>query len=249
MMQFIFFLLLTLPLSSLGQTRYEWINTPEINDMLDEYQDRRRDYLLLHGNVQEIEQKSSHFGGATAVSVMKYDEFGNLQSIQETTYPENSLTIIRFWKIRFDYDSLHRRIAEWRTEIVEGDTIVYEKRSAKKWFGPSFPKPIAVNEFGHSTIMAKAKDTTFSTYDPFGRKIMDSIPFGRNTEGLKNAYWYYRDSIYCEKVWSARSDVPSEREIYLLDEYGNWIEKRIYWDNDRDYMERFTRTILYREED
>ena len=74
---------------------------------------------------------------------------------------------------------------------------------------------------------------------------MDSIPFGSSTEGKKDKFTYLTDSVSCEKIWSAYSDVPSIREYYLLDFYGNWIEKKIFWDNDLKWSNRITRKIVY----
>ena len=229
-----------------GQTRYEWINAAVLGESY-EYHNELNDYSFLHGNIKEIKQKTHHVWGGMSDIFVKFDSSGNIVYFQELSYPSNSSIIGHFLEITYEYDSLNRKVAECKTEILEGDTLSYGVRNSPTWLGAFLFDPIETNEYGHSTVAAIAEDTTFSIYDEFGRKIMDSIPFGQNTEGKINSYWYYTDSIYCEKSWSARYNVPSEREMYLLDEHGNWIEKRLYWDNDLNYTEIFTRKIIYRE--
>lgn len=246
MKQLVIFIFISQYLFGFGQTRYEWINAPVLEESY-EYGNELNDYLFLHGDIKEIRETKYHVSGGMSQILVKFDSVGNINYFQELSYAPDSSTIGHFLEITYEYNSLNRRVSECKTEILDGDTLSFGVRDSLSWLDVFLVDPIKTNEYGNSTVFVIKEDTTFSIYDEFGRKIMDSIPFSRNTEGKINSYWYYTDSVYCEKSWSARYNVPSEREIYLIDEYGNWVEKRLYWDNDRNYRELFTRKIIYRE--
>ncbi len=245
MKQVVLFIFIVQYLFGFGQMRFEWINANILEESY-EYNNEFIDYLLVHGNVKEIRQTANHIRGGVSNTLVKFDSVGNISYFQELSYPPGSIKISRFLEITYDYDSLNRKVSECKTEIIDDDTLFFRVRNSPNLPAPFLVDVIGKNKYGNSLITVIEKDTTFSTYDEFGRKTRDSIPFNRNTEGKINSYWYYTDSVYCEKSWSARYNVPSYREMYLIDEYGNWIEKRLYWNNDRNYTELFTRKIIYR---
>jgi hypothetical protein len=230
----------------LGQSGYKWINHPTISGILNEFEDNERDYRLLNGKVKEIEvlfYNSSSTDPASKITA-KYTESGNILSfLQISKDPESSKTVY-FLEIEFIYDNNNKIIRELIKERYEGKKIKHSKNSQKMFFS-NYPNPITIDHYGNSLSITLEEDTTYSFYDDIGRKIMDSIPFGSSNEGKKDKYTYFTDSIYCEKIWSAWSDVPSEREIYILDFYGNWVEKKIFWDNDLKWSDRIIRNIVY----
>ncbi len=230
----------------LGQNGYKWINHPTISGILNEFEDNERDYRLLNGKVKEIEvlfYNSTSTNPASKITA-KYAESGTILSfLQISKDPESSKTVY-FLEIEFIYDTNNKIIRELITERYEGKKIKHSKNTQKMFFS-DYPNPITKDQYGNSLSITFEEDTTYSLYDEKGRKIMDSIPFGSSTEGKKDKYTYLTDTIYCEKIWSAYSDVPSEREYYIIDFYGNWVEKKIFWDTDLKWSYRITRKIVY----
>jgi hypothetical protein len=231
-----------------GQNCYKWINHPTISGILDEFEENERDYRLLNGKVKEIEVLFYNSSSTDIASKMtaKYDENGNILSFLQVSKDSESSKTIYFLDIKFIYDTNNNIIRELITERLEGKKIKHSKNTSNMFFS-EYPNPITKDQYGNSLSITFEQDTTYSFYDEKGRKIMDSIPFGSSTEGKKDKYTYLTDSIYCEKIWSAYSDVPSEREYYLLDFYGNWVEKKIFWDNDLKWSYRIKRKIVYYE--
>ena len=230
----------------LGQNGYKWINHPTISGILNEFEENERDYRLLIGKVKEMEvlfYNSSTTDIATKM-MAKYAENGNILSFLQVSKDAETAKTIYFLDVKFIYDTNNNIIRELITERLDGKKIKHSKNTQKMFFS-DYPNPITIDQNGNSLSITFEEDTTYSFYDEKGRKIMDSIPFGSSTEGKKDKYTYLIDSVYCEKIWSAYSDVPSEREYYLLDFYGNWVEKKIFWDNDLKWSYRITRKIVY----
>lgn len=242
----VFFTFCIFMFNLLGQNGYKWINHPTISGILNEFEENERDYRLLNGKVKEIEVLFYNSSTTEIASKMtaKYAENGNILSFLQVSKDSESSKTIYFLDVKFIYDNNNNIIQELITERAEGKKIKHSK-NAQKMFFSDYPDPITIDQYGNSLSIAFEEDTTYSFYDEKGRKIMDSIPFGSSTEGKKDKYTYYTDSIYCEKIWSAYSDVPSDREYYLLDFYGNWVEKKIFWDNDLKWSYRITRKIVY----
>lgn len=218
---------LTISFNLFGQGSYKWINYPSVIGILDEMEANTRDYALLEGKVKEIRQ-TSYFTPSKErkiETVAMYAASGEILSIQTTITDSISSSVIRFYSIQFAYDSAKRISSETITDIFEGDTIYNSEKRPPEYFASALPVPIASNELGDPKIIVLEEDTTFSFYDEYGRKTMDSIPYSKNIEGLKYKYAYHKDSVYCEHFWSANSNVPTHKEIFILDRNGNWIEK------------------------
>lgn len=244
----VFFAYCSFIVNLFGQTEYKWINHPTISGILNEFEENERDYRLLNGKVKEIEVLFYNSSSTDIVSKMtaKYAENGNILSFLQVSRDSESSKTTYFLDIEFIYDNNNNIIRELITERVEGKKIKHSKNTQKMFF-TDYPDPITKDQFGNSLSITFDGDTTYSFYDEKGRKIMDSIPVSPSTEGKKHKYTYFTDSIYCEKIWSAYSDVPSDREYYLLDFYGNWVEKKIFWDNDLKWSYKMTRKIVYYE--
>ncbi len=242
----VFFTFCIFMFNLLGQNGYKWINHPTISGILNEFEENERDYRLLNGKVKEMEVLFYNSSTSDIASKMtaKYAENGKILSFLQVSKDSETAKTIYFLDVKFIYDTNNIMIQELITERLDGKKIKHSK-NAQKMFFSDYPDPITINQYGNSLSIIFEEDTTYSFYDEKGRKIMDSIPFGSSTEGKKDKYTYYTDSIYCEKIWSAYSDVPSDREYYLLDFYGNWVEKKIFWDNDLKWSYRITRKIVY----
>lgn len=243
----LFFTFCNFLLNLLGQNGYKWINHPTVSGILDEFEERERDYRLLNGKVQEIEVLlyNSSSTDATSKITAKYSENGTILSILEVGFDSESSKTVYSLSVKFVYDENNKIECELITEFVKRKKIKHSKKDPPEKFFWDFPEPITKDQYGNSLHITYEKDTTYSFYDEQGRKIMDSIPFSSTTEGKKNKYSYFADSIYCEKIWTAYIDVPSERESYLLDSYGNWVEKKIFWDNDLKWSYMIKRRIVY----
>ena len=228
MRHIIIFSALIVSFNLIGQDSYNWINHPSLIGILNEYEDNTRDFKLLEGNVKEIRQISYYTPSKErkVETSVKYSVSGDIQSIQTTITDSLSSSVIRFLSIQFIYDSTNLISNEIITDIFEGDTLNYLDKRIPEWFGPDLPDPISSNTSENPVLIVFEEDTTYSFYDEYGRKIMDSIPYSRNIEGFKYKYVYHTDSIYCDHFWSADSDVPAHKEIFILDQHGNWIEKR-----------------------
>ena len=247
MKHIIIFIFCIFLLNLYGQNGYKWINFPTFSGILDEYEDREQYYRLLNGKVKEIEFLSydSISTEATGKITAKYSENGSILSIQQIGFDSESSKTIYFLSIKFEYDKNNKIIRESITESLEGKKIKHSKKDTQEMFFSEFPEPISKDQYGNSLSITLDGDTTYSFYDELGRKIMDSIPFGSTTEGAKVKFTYLADSVYCEKMWSSNTDVPSERESYLLDNFGNWIEKKVFYFNDTRWSLMVKRRIIY----
>ena len=211
-----------------SQSAQKWINYPEVVGILEEYQENTRDFLLVEGKVKEISQISyySPTKEYEVETIAKYASSGQIQSIQTLSTDSAESAIVRFFQIEFLYDANNQISGEKVTDILEGDTIHYQETIIPEFFAPKLPDPIKSNPAGNSISIVFEEDTTFSFYDEFGRKTMDSIPYSGNVEGYKYKYAYYQDTVFCDHYWSAIIDAINHKEIFILDQHGNWIEKK-----------------------
>lgn len=248
-MKYIVFLNFYIWISNLSsQIEYKWINHPTISGILNEFEENERDYRLLNGKVKEMEVLFYHSSAIEPYSKLrvKYTENGQIYSYLKVSVDTESGKEKYYLKVLFMHDNNNTIQKEIVSKRIDGKKISPQEINENVFFS-AFPDPITKDQFGNSLSIAFDKDTTYSFYDVKGRKTMDSIPIGSFSTGLKNKYMYLNDTIYCHKMWFANSDVPSEREAYLLDSKGNWIEKKIFWDNDLTWTYRTKRSIIYYE--
>ena len=228
MKHFIFFTILIFSLNLHSQSAQRWINYPEVVGILEEYQENTRDFLLVEGKVKEISQISyySPTKEYKVETIAKYASSGRIQSIQTLSTGSVESAIIRFYYFEFIYDANNQISSERVTDILEGDTIEFLETIIPTFFAPTLPAPIKSNPAGNSIAIVFEEDTTFSFYDEFGRKTMDSIPYSGNVEGYKYKYAYHQNTVFCDHYWSAYIDAINHKEIFVLDSQGNWIEKK-----------------------
>lgn len=236
-------------ITAFSQNGYKWINFPTVSGIMNEFEDKQCDFLLLEGNVKEVEYLSYSLlsQDPNSKTIVKYSENGKILSVRKMNFDFETSDTIYYMTIEFFYDEQNNLKEELIYEFLGGEVIENSRKREPEFFDSNFPEPFSEDQFGNSLSIALEKDTTYSFYDEQGRKIMDSIPSGLGTEGLKNKYRYQDDRIYCEKMWAAYSDAPSEREIILIDAHGNWIEKQIFIDNDTEWSELIKRTLTYYE--
>jgi hypothetical protein len=220
--------ILAISLNLHSQSAQKWINYPTVVGILEEYQENTRDFLLVEGKVKEISQISyySPTKEYKVETIAKYASSGQIQSIQTLSTDSLQSAIIRFYYIEFIYDANNQISSERVTDILEGDTIEFLETIIPTFFAPTLPAPIKSNPAGNSIAIVFEEDTTFSFYDEFGRKTMDSIPYSGNVEGYKYKYTYDQDTVFCDHYWSAIIDAVNHKEIFILDQHGNWIEKK-----------------------
>ncbi len=228
MKHFIFFTILIFSLNLHSQSAQRWINYPEVVGILNENQENTRDFLLVEGKVKEISQISyySPTKEYKVETIAKYASSGQIQFIQTLSTDSVESAIVRFFHIEFLYDANNQISSEKVTDILEGDTIHYQEAMIPEFFAPKLPDQIKSNPAGNSISIVFEEDTTFSFYDEFGRKTMDSIPYSGNVEGYKYKYAYHQDTVFCDLYWSAIIDAINHKEIFILDSHGNWIEKK-----------------------
>jgi hypothetical protein len=228
MKHFISLTILIFSLNLHSQSSQKWINYPEVVGILEEYQENTRDFLLVEGKVKEISQISyySPTKEYKVETIAKYASSGQIQSIQTLSTDSVESAIIRFYYIEFIYDANNQISSERVTDILEGDTIEFLETIIPTFFAPTLPAPIKSNPAGNSIAIVFEEDTTFSFYDEFGRKTMDSIPYSGNVEGYKYKYAYHQDTVLRDHYWSAIIDAINHKEIFILDQHGNWIEKK-----------------------
>ena len=89
-----------------SQKSYKWINFPTVSGILNEFEDKQRDYLLLEGNVKDVEYLSSGSSQQDPKSktIVKYSENGKILSIQEMNYNPETFDTMYFMSIEFFYD-------------------------------------------------------------------------------------------------------------------------------------------------
>jgi hypothetical protein len=206
--------ILTFSLNLHSQSAQKWINYPTVVGILEEYQENTRDFLLVEGKVKEISQISyySPTKEYKVETIAKYASSGQIQSIQTLSTDSLQSAIVRLYYISFVYDANNQISSERVTDIL--------------FFAPTLPAPIKSNPAGNSIAIVFEEDTTFSFYDEFGRKTMDSIPYSGNVEGYKYKYAYHQDTVFCDHYWSAIIDAINHKEIFILDQQGNWTEKK-----------------------
>jgi hypothetical protein len=220
--------ILAISLNLHSQSAQKWINYPTVVGILNEYQENTRDFLLVEGKVKEISQISyySPTKEYKVETIAKYASSGQIQSIQTLSTDSLESAIVRLYYISFVYDAKNQLISEIVTDILEGDIIHDHETIISEFFAPTLPAPIKSNPAGNSISIVFEEDTTFSFYDEFGRKTMDSIPYSGNVEGYKYKYAYHQDTVFCDHYWSAIIDAVNHKEIFILDQHGNWIEKK-----------------------
>lgn len=221
-------IILTFSLNLQSQSAQKWINYPEVVGILNEYQENTRDFLLVEGKVKEISQISYYSPSKEykVETIAKYASSGQIQSFQTLSTDSLESAIIRFYYIEFIYDANNQISSERVTDILEGDTIEFLETIIPTFFAPNLPAPIISNPAGNSIAIVFEEDTTFSFYDEFGRKTMDSIPYSGNVEGYRYKYAYHQDTVFCDHYWSGYIDAINHKEIFILDQHGNWIEKK-----------------------
>lgn len=245
----IFFILSFVSSSLMGQKAYNWINFPTLDGINHIEESRVREALLVEGSVKEIKMTSFFTGDDERDFVhIVYSELGRVNSIRDThedPTPENGINCTLF--IEFEYDETGKLMNEPLLMVIEGDTIEQSEKRWPDWF-PFLPAPIETY-FGRSmTQLADFYNTTYSFYDEYNRKIMDSIPSFGDDDGMKITYRYEGNKIHRAFYDFNDPEGPNRKEEYTVDEHGNWIELK-YFDIfaiDADYVTQlYTREIVY----
>lgn len=114
-------------------------------------------------------------------------------------------------------------------------------------FGPVvLPEKYILDENGNMTYLENFGDKTFSKFDEYGRKILDSVPSSGHTGMHTNRYFYNPTSVL-----KLNKGTLGNRElditIYTVDHYGNWIKKEEVFYSMEDHHVITTRRIEYYE--
>ena len=86
---------------------------------------------------------------------------------------------------------------------------------------PPVPDSTRIDSNGRVTVYWYNKDVTYTVYDDYGRKVLDSVPDGMSGQhGM--VYAYEGNKVIVNDLF----DQTEGRTLYEVDEHGNWI--RVY---------------------
>jgi hypothetical protein len=228
------------------QDEYRWINIPySSNDMSDH--PYIQGYLNLNDSVKSLNQYKANFS-LTATGrdlIIAYNRKGNITSVQHFISDNFDDELSSSNLHEFQYNSEGFIASETHIYIDKGDTISSIVIN-DYWINNISPKPVMVNEIGRSTVFTAQGDTTYSFYDTYGRKTLDSIPDSGHTMCHKNKYSYFKDSIAVHTEFLSGDD-SNYLTSYKLDRHGNWIEKTVTYKNEALFPVYAWRQILYYE--
>ncbi len=233
---------------AIAQNGYNWINYPTIDGISTTEEAIMREYKIVEGNVKELNMTSFYAGDDDTVKVhVTYSESGTVMSLQIMNISPRSVGgVSTFQSINFQHSEANELLSESVLTIIEGDTIEQIKSRRPEWF-PFLPTPIVTNSVGNITQIKMFQDTTFSFYDEFNRKIMDSIPSVWDI-GQKITYRYEGDKIYRNFFFLEDEEELYQKEEYTVDDHGNWVELKYIGtfelDSDR-WTQLYTREITY----
>lgn len=249
-MKYLFFLLFGLfTLQVSAQEAHKWINFPYSSSISIIKEARVRDYLLLDGKVKEIKMTSAFTGDDERNEIhVSYSQSGNILSYQKTHFdPESAGGISTFVSMNFEYNESNSRSSESKLTIIEGDTMEQIDSRWPEWF-PHLTIPTNSIYTEKVSCHPIYRDTTYSFYDEYNRKIMDSIPAPRKGDAKMITYEYVGNKVYRKFYFLEEDAELYEKEEYTLDDHGNWVERKYYGMfnlNSDQCTELSTREISY----
>ena len=200
-----------LPISVSSQS-YNWVN-----DQYDAGDWGDYGGILYHnsmeGAVKQVETflNYEHDTLICRSSVM-YDPDGRI-----TEYINNGFRVIYF-----EYKELSDSVLVSMGYVSENDTSWTQSQSliVGSILASPVPDSIWINNKGNVVMYAHNKDVTYSFYDNYGRKVLDSIPEGMSM-GHIIQWEYANNKIYKQQSFSLGN---IEKFEYLIDEYKNWTQ-------------------------